>query len=225
MMVCGIAKVYAQSISMVGPSAEVETTETALKPLDTWMTDESETVTPKNNTGLTVFEVDSVLIISWFTKHERNNEYFILERSIDGVIFEKVGVIKGSGKSHTQKNYAFTDESPYKGNSFYRINKKNNKGCLKNSKLLEVTFGMGHKNKTPQPIDKIQFPELADLGDREVLLILKNSAGQEFYSKFMILQINTELLAIDLEKRTASGNYTVIGTSYNNMYGKKVLVR
>ena len=40
------------------------------------------------------------------TAQEMNNDYFTVERSKDGVDFEKVVIVKGAGNSSAKLNYA-----------------------------------------------------------------------------------------------------------------------
>ncbi len=56
--------------------------------------------------------IPSEILTSWVTASETNNDYFILERSTDGVYFEPVAKIKGAGNSTTERKYEFTDHVP-----------------------------------------------------------------------------------------------------------------
>ncbi|TAL60780.1 MAG: hypothetical protein EPN85_06465 [Bacteroidetes bacterium] len=46
----------------------------------------------------------------WQTASEQNNDYFEVERSTDGKIFESIGNAKGAGNSSTISNYEFVNE-------------------------------------------------------------------------------------------------------------------
>ena len=58
---------------------------------------------------------------SWQTLTELNNDYFTVERSGDGLEFEAIGRIQGSGSTKEARNYSFTDEWPLAGRSYYRL--------------------------------------------------------------------------------------------------------
>ncbi len=58
---------------------------------------------------------------SWETASEINNDYFTIERSLDGNHFESIGTVKGQGFSNTNTRYSFTDNSPFTGISYYRL--------------------------------------------------------------------------------------------------------
>ncbi len=65
-------------------------------------------------------EQESVLL-TWATATELNNDRFVIERSADGSIFEPIGTVAGKGNSITIFSYSFTDLSPLKGKSYYRL--------------------------------------------------------------------------------------------------------
>lgn len=64
---------------------------------------------------------DKEVICDWSTASEINNDYFTVERSLDGKTFEYAGKVKGSGTINEARNYTFTDNSPYRGVSYYRL--------------------------------------------------------------------------------------------------------
>ena len=59
--------------------------------------------------------------VKWTTASEKNNDYFILERSYDAVNFSEVTRIAGAGNSIEENNYAYTDYEYYGGSMYYRL--------------------------------------------------------------------------------------------------------
>ncbi|MFN0188977.1 MAG: T9SS type A sorting domain-containing protein [Bacteroidia bacterium] len=57
----------------------------------------------------------------WETASEFNNDYFILERSWDGIVYEYLGQVKGYGTTTVSHKYSFTDDAPYLEISYYRL--------------------------------------------------------------------------------------------------------
>ena len=59
----------------------------------------------------------------WETASETNNEYFIVERSNDGIEYHKIGQIDGfgHGTSTTQLSYSLLDQESCKGIIYYRL--------------------------------------------------------------------------------------------------------
>ncbi|MBK8444978.1 MAG: T9SS type A sorting domain-containing protein [Sphingobacteriales bacterium] len=57
----------------------------------------------------------------WITATETNNDYFILERSVDGINFEAIGNIDAVGDSQVSSSYQFLDKQAPLGISYYRL--------------------------------------------------------------------------------------------------------
>ena len=65
--------------------------------------------------------VNDQVEVQWITSSEINNDHFEISRSNDGINFEQVSIVAGSGNSTQRHEYKFVDEHPYPGLSFYRI--------------------------------------------------------------------------------------------------------
>jgi hypothetical protein len=66
-------------------------------------------------------ERDGIIHLDWQTTTEINNNYFIIERSINGENWEEVILINGAGNSSEMLHYHSKDEKPYEGISYYRL--------------------------------------------------------------------------------------------------------
>jgi hypothetical protein len=64
---------------------------------------------------------DNQVALKWQTSAEINNDYFVVERSRDGVIFDDVTTVNGNGTTTEISNYQTTDYEPYTGISYYRL--------------------------------------------------------------------------------------------------------
>jgi len=63
----------------------------------------------------------NIVVLNWVTASETNNDYFTIERSLDGVHFEVVSNIPGAGTSSDINNYYAVDQYPHSGVSYYRL--------------------------------------------------------------------------------------------------------
>lgn len=68
-----------------------------------------------------VFNSDDKVNIIWTTATEKNNNYFIIEKSQDCKYWITVDRIDGNGNSNTIINYSIFDYSPWIGMSYYRL--------------------------------------------------------------------------------------------------------
>ncbi len=80
------------------------------------------------------------VILSWTTGSELNNDFFAVERSLDGLVYEHLGQVAGSGTSLLQQNYQFADEKPLSGKGYYRIRQVDLDGAFDFSSVLTVEY-------------------------------------------------------------------------------------
>ncbi|MFO8067401.1 MAG: T9SS type A sorting domain-containing protein, partial [Bacteroidales bacterium] len=83
------------------------------------------------------------VILDWATATERNNDFFTVERSRDGVNFETVAVIPSKadfGYSNVVLNYSATDTSPLNGVSYYRIKQTDYDGEYDYSNIVSIHY-------------------------------------------------------------------------------------
>ena len=66
-------------------------------------------------------EIDKKIKLDWVTVSEINNDFFTLERSVDGRIFTEVTRIPGNGTTSDISKYSFIDEEPKNGMNYYRL--------------------------------------------------------------------------------------------------------
>lgn len=87
--------------------------------------------------------------LKWATATELNNDYFTVERSIDGISFTPIAVVQGAGNSNIQLNYQTTDIEPLNGVSYYRLKQTDYNGNYTYSQIVPVVFN----ESTPQLIN------------------------------------------------------------------------
>lgn len=78
--------------------------------------------------------------LEWATVHERNNAFFEVEHSTDGIAFSSLGVKEAVGFSHGEEVYTFTDLAPRKGKNHYRIRQVDINGNSSTSEVRSVSF-------------------------------------------------------------------------------------
>lgn len=80
---------------------------------------------------------DNYTTIKWATATERNNDYFVVEKSTDGINFSAIGTVNGNGNSSQQIDYSFIDNSPT-ALSYYRLKQMNFDGEFQYSYMIKV---------------------------------------------------------------------------------------
>ena len=78
-------------------------------------------------------------MLKWQTATEVNNDYFSIQRSINGIDFEEIGVVKGNGNSSDLLSYDYEDLYPNTGVNYYRLVQYDFDGQSNLSALVAIT--------------------------------------------------------------------------------------
>ena len=76
---------------------------------------------PIELTQWTATSLEESVLLEWTTASEENNDYFAIERSIDGVTWKVLGNVGGAGTTSATHYYSFEDTKPVLGISYYRL--------------------------------------------------------------------------------------------------------
>ncbi len=75
-----------------------------------------------------VKDLDIGNLITWNTSEEKDNELFIVQKSLDGLRFSAVGQVSGAGNSSKELSYRFLDPALGAPQAFYRLAQLDTKG-------------------------------------------------------------------------------------------------
>jgi hypothetical protein len=78
--------------------------------------------------------------LSWSTATELNNDFFTLERSADGIQFDVIAAVPGSGTTNGTSQYKYTDQSPLLGMAYYRLSQTDYDGTHEVLGVRAVNF-------------------------------------------------------------------------------------
>lgn len=78
--------------------------------------------------------------LAWATATELNFDYFLLERSSDGILFEETARLKGHGNSKQRRDYGFVDSQPVNGKLYYRLTSVDFDGHTETFEVVGTTF-------------------------------------------------------------------------------------
>lgn len=76
--------------------------------------------------------------LTWNTSSELNNSHFVIERSLDGKVFEPLTKIQGAGTTVEAQEYSFKDETPFVLN-YYRLKQVDFDGRFAYSEIITVS--------------------------------------------------------------------------------------
>ena len=170
------------------------------------------------------------IVLNWTTVSEINNDYFTVEKSIDGVEFEKVEKMDGAGNSSSKLNYSIIDNYPYFGVSYYRLKQTNFDGTFSYSNMVAVEFtdeGIADFNVFPNPSEGLSVNvSITAEKDKEILVEVFDINGKKTFSKVVITDSEGKNVhAIDFTHKLIPGVYFISATSNQSIYNKRLIVK
>ena len=104
-----------------------------------WVLVSSNSPLPVSFIDLSATLENEEVLVKWITGTEENNSHFNILRSYDGVNFETIGTVEGSGNSTKVLEYYFVDQEPLKGYSYYKVEQVDFDGKSSSTDLVVVS--------------------------------------------------------------------------------------
>lgn len=158
----------------------------------------------------------------WTTESEQAADMFYIECSVDGKNFDEVIAIPAAGNSSIPLEYFDVDNTPSAGQSFYRLKITDMQGNASYTASIPVQ-NTGEQLRINIETTGENCLPARDTSEK-VLLVLRDNAGQEFYSMFHLFKTNEELIGCDVEQRVPSGIYLVTAASRHVYYASRIVV-
>ena len=140
---------------------------------------------------------DGSVQLDWVTASETNNDFFTIEKSLDGQSWDFVTEVEGAGNSATELTYQTFDPRPYKGVSYYRLKQTDFDGKFSYSDIRSVEVNKGAEiSVRPNPTDAVIT--VAGSGAELSSMTLVNSFGKQIQSYNNELDNKPSEVKIDL---------------------------
>lgn len=148
-----------------------------------------------------VRKVGEESMISWGTASEENNKGFEIQKSDDGVGWEKLTWVDGLGTTNISQSYSYVDKDPNHGTNYYRLRQIDNDDSETFSAVRVVTFDFALEAPIiyPNPIWDELTIEMPRANTGKVTFEIKDIMGRVVMVEKIILEdkiyrINTSSL-------------------------------
>ena len=148
--------------------------------------------------------------LNWITETEINNDFFTLERSIDGINFEIITTAPGAGNSNTTLHYDYIDLLLNQtGNVYYRLKQTDFDGKFEYSKIVVVTIeNLSQINIYPNPFKNNFTIQLSLESSYPMNIEIIDYLGRIVYKS--VVNNVTENIEVSLEEqKLSSGTYFI----------------
>ncbi len=129
---------------------------------------------------------NEAVVLTWETATELNNDYFIVEHSVDGRDYVPVGHVTGNGTTDEIQYYTYEHDKPYFGENYYRLKQVDFDGQFEYSKIVTAIIKMEEAkiNVFPNPVVAsrgINVRWIGDFGKESIQMIITNTTGKQVF--------------------------------------------
>jgi len=152
---------------------------------------------------------NGVVNLKWNTVSEMNNDYFDVLRSNDLSKWESIGSVTGAGNSMEELEYNFTDKSPLREQSYYRLKQVDFNGGYNYSNVVSIGVAEIQQLRIyPNPAENtINFVADKVVGNESEIKIY-NTIGEDLMNQVSLSKINETIYRLDISL-LPEGTYTL----------------
>lgn len=152
-------------------------------------------------------------LLEWQTGSEINSEYFSLQHSLDGNIFNEIAKIEAAGNSNQINNYSFHHAKPHIGGNYYRLVQYDYNGEYEIFKTIYLFFDKESEVKIfPNPVRSTLYCNI-DVANFPCQLVIKNLMGQVVFNRHS----KSYLESVDVSKLEAGIYILELWNGYNRI--------
>ncbi len=180
-------------------------------------------IVPVELVNFEAIEESNANLLTWETASELNNSHFEIERSSDGLNFEKIGEIVGNGTSLELNNYFFKDESPLK-NSYYRLRQVDYDNTFYYSKILNIKRKTLNHSVKIYPIPATDNLTISfDALEKETINInVIDIMGKSVKQKFIPIEAGNNIINLNFSD-LISGNYFISIQTKSDVINRSII--
>gem|GEM_PF-998669 len=154
-------------------------------------------------------------LLTWRTETETHNAGFEIQRSQDGIQWQRIGWQAGQGTTTTPHAYTYTDENPLSGTSYYRLKQVDFDGNFSYSNIADLHYERNTPiNIYPNPVREILHIN-TELPVQQILIF--DTTGKSISPQMTNNAIDVSTLP--------EGIYTLKITIGDGVFYEKILVK
>lgn len=110
-------------------------------------------VLPVTLTSLTAVQTAKSVNVHWSTEREVNNDYFVVDRSSNGINWSELGMVAAAGTDAAA--YSFADDAPLSGMNYYRLRQYDVDGTMSVHGPVQTRFAGEGLSVFPNPVNDL----------------------------------------------------------------------
>lgn len=181
---------------------------------------------PVELTSFNLYLKDDLCYIEWETGCEINNDYFIIEKSKDGLNWQSISTVLGNGNSFVPIKYNYIDKQGCIGTCFYRLTQVDYNGDSETFRPLSVSSDKDpifSIDVSPNPIsDKVKVNFTSSESNEYDFKIISQK-GELVYESKIIGVKGENMFSLDLSYLTQGFYFFII--SDGEYYVKQKVIK
>lgn len=166
---------------------------------------------------------ENLVKLTWITASERNNAYFNIQRSTDGVYFETIGKVLGNDNSNETIIYNYLDREGPDGVVYYRLMQVDHDGTPSLSTVIRINKSGSDEVKIyPNPVENILTLDMSFSETSDFLFVVTNSIGTIVFTDHGIAPKGFYQTNIDLSSLSPEMYFVTI-QSQENVWVEKII--
>lgn len=164
--------------------------------------------------------------LDWKTVYERNTKRFEVERSIDGIIFRKIGVVNAAGNSNSIVSYSFKDKYLISEVNYYRLRMIDIDDKFEYSRVITIRdplFSQPVFKVLKNPFDQSLDIRTSNINNSKGTIQLIDMNGKKVLQWMGEINANSEIHISTAGKNLAKGIYTLLLVADNRKYSIKLV--
>ncbi|MCO6500133.1 MAG: hypothetical protein J5I47_07115 [Vicingus serpentipes] len=165
--------------------------------------------------------------LTWTSTPLTKSNQFIIEKSADKNTWETVATVFGSSHINRSTEFLHSDYNLSENISYYRLKQVEIFSNVFPVKYIKTKNNIAGINLYPSTSENNTTPNIAyeEVFEKEILLVIRDNKGDEFYSKALLNLENEAIVATPIEKEIPSGDYLITATSENQIYSQNIKIK
>ena len=175
--------------------------------------------------SLSAFPSERVVDLQWLTNTSYFNDYFVIEKSIDGQYFEPIQRVESKSLGSDMIFNQTMDREPIKGMNYYRIKQVYRDGDFDYTEVQSVDFQIDLKDWSifPNPVRAELFISLKPYAGKTATIELINKFGQIIQTK-KLQKLSGDIERMNVESVPTGLYYIIIKIEGVKILNQKIVV-
>lgn len=165
--------------------------------------------------------------LNWSTASEYNSDHFVIERSIDGIEWDSIGIEKGMGNKNNFTHYTFKDKKPGKGHNYYRLRQYDQDGKFMVYDIKTVYMDEDHSDLSvfPNPCENCTSFSVNVGMEKMKQIVITDMMGKTLDQEVLVSYVPGGAMKLDFINALPKGLYNISVQTEGEITTQKLVVK